>query len=363
MTKLIGVLGAGQLGRMLALAGLPMGLGFRFFDSNPEATAGELAPLTVGGFDDADALARFAQGVDVVTYDWENVPVAGVRVVARHARALPSARALAAGQDRLLEKRLLSRVGMRVAPHAAVSSMVQLRAAADSIGLPGVLKTRRLGYDGKGQVVVRHEAELPAAWASLGGRGLIYEGLVPFEREVSLVAVRSRRGETRFYPLTENRHRAGILRESRAPLQSPALQRAAERQVGRLLEELRYVGVLCVEFFVHDGRLVANEFAPRVHNSGHWTIEGARTSQFENHLRAILGWPLGETRAVGHALMVNCIGDMPSPELTLAIPGLHYHDYHKGPRPGRKVGHLNWVADSPTRRESMARKLADYVAS
>ncbi len=363
MSTLIGVLGAGQLGRMLALAGLPMGLGFRFYDTSADATAGQLAPLVVGRFDDADALASFARGVDVVTYDWENVPVTSVRVVARHARALPSARALAAAQDRLTEKRLLARVGMRVAPHAAIDSAAQLLAAADQIGLPGILKTRRLGYDGKGQVVIRRTAELVPALASLGGRGLIYEGLVPFEREVSLVAARSRRGETRFYPLTENRHRAGILRESRAPLQSPPLQRAAERQVGRLLEELRYVGVLCVEFFVHDGRLVANEFAPRVHNSGHWTIEGAHTSQFENHLRAILGWPLGETRAVGHALMVNCIGSMPRPELTLTLPGLHHHDYHKAPREGRKVGHLNWVADSPVRRESIARKLADYVES
>ncbi|MFZ9085872.1 MAG: 5-(carboxyamino)imidazole ribonucleotide synthase [Steroidobacteraceae bacterium] len=363
MSTLIGVLGAGQLGRMLALAGLPMGLGFRFFDSNPEATAGQLAPLVVGRFDDADALTGFARGVDVVTYDWENVPVTSVREVARHARALPSARALAAAQDRLTEKRLLARVGMRVAPHARVDSLAQLRAAAAEVGLPGLLKTRRLGYDGKGQVVIRREAELEPALASLGGRNLVYEGMIPFEREVSLVAVRSRRGETRFYPLTENRHREGILRESRAPWQDPGLQRAAERQVGQLLEHLRYVGVLCVEFFVHDGRLVANEFAPRVHNSGHWTIEGARTSQFENHLRAILGWPLGDTAAVGHALMVNCIGSMPRPDLTLTLPGVHHHDYHKAPREGRKVGHLNWVADSPARREAIARKLADYVAS
>lgn len=363
MTTVIGVLGAGQLGRMLALAGLPMGLGFRFFDSHPDATAGELAPLVVGRFDDGNALARFADSVDVVTYDWENVPVASVREVARRVRALPSARALAAGQDRLIEKRLLTRVGMRVAPHAAVNSMAQLRAAVGQVGLPGILKTRRLGYDGKGQVVIRHEAELQQALTALGGRGLIYEGLVPFEREVSLVAARSRRGETRFYPLTENFHRGGILRESRAPFESPALQRAAERLVGRLLEQLRYAGVLCVEFFVCDGRLIANEFAPRVHNSGHWTIEGARTSQFENHLRAILGWPLGDTRPVGHSLMVNCIGRMPAPSLTLALPGLHHHDYRKAPRPERKVGHLNWVADSSARREAIARKLVDYVES
>ena len=355
----VGIIGAGQLARMLVLAGIPLGMRFRLFDRTADAAAGQVAPLVVGDFDDLAALAAFARDVDVVTFDWENVPVASARAAAREARVLPSPRALEVAQDRLSEKRLFTRLDIPVAPHAAVDDFAGLERAVAAIGLPGILKTRRLGYDGKGQAALRRPADLPRAWRALGGQPLIYEGMVAFEREVSLVAVRSRRGEVAFYPLTWNVHAHGILSVSRAPLRQPRLQAQAQRHVGRLLEHLRYVGAFCVEFFVVGGRLVANEMAPRVHNSGHWTIEGAQTSQFENHLRAIAGLPLGSTAPRGHSVMVNCIGRMPAARRLLALPGVHVHDYGKSPRPGRKVGHLTFVGRTPAECDRMARRLPD----
>ena len=353
----VGILGAGQLARMLVLAGVPLGMRFRVFDRSADAPAGQVAPITVGDFDDLAALAAFARDVDVVTFDWENVPVASARAVARDARVLPSPRALEVAQDRLSEKRIFTRLDIPVAPHAAVDDFAGLECAVRRVGLPGILKTRRLGYDGKGQAVLRRPADLQRAWHALGGQPLLYEGMVNFDCEVSLVAVRSRRGEVACYPLTWNVHSHGILSVSRAPFLRPRLQAQAQRHVGRLLEHLRYVGVFCVEFFVAGGRLVANEMAPRVHNSGHWTIEGAETSQFENHLRAIAGLPLGSTRARGHSVMVNCIGRMPPAARLLALPGVHVHDYGKSARPGRKLGHLTYVGGSASARDRMAARL------
>jgi 5-(carboxyamino)imidazole ribonucleotide synthase len=269
----------------------------------------------------------------------------------------PSARALAATQDRVSEKRLFARLGIPAAPFMEVDDLESLALAADSIGMPGILKTRRLGYDGKGQATIRSGADLDRAWRSLGGQPLIYERLLRFTREVSLVAARSRGGELAVYPLAQNTHREGILAITRAPFENQPLQQRAEAHVQRLLEHLHYVGVLCVEFFVVGGTLVANEIAPRVHNSGHWTIEGAETSQFENHLRAITGLPLGSTRALGHSAMVNLIGRKPRLRDALAMPGAHLHDYGKEARAGRKLGHLNYVGRTPRERDRAARKL------
>jgi 5-(carboxyamino)imidazole ribonucleotide synthase len=353
----IGIIGAGQLGRMLALSGIPLGLEFRMYDRSADVPGAAVAPVATGEFDDLAALGKFARGVDVVTFDWENVPVASVRALAGIAPASPPPRALEVAQDRLAEKRLFARLGIPVAPHAAVDSPASLRRAVRRIGLPGILKTRRLGYDGKGQVRVTRADELPAALAALGGRDLIYEGLVRFSREVSLVAVRGRDGAIAFYPLAENVHEGGILSVSRAPYRSPRLQRLAERHLRSILGRLDYVGVLCVEFFVSGNQLIANEMAPRVHNSGHWTIEGAETSQFENHVRALAGLPLGSTRARGMAGMVNFIGRMPEASAVLALEGTHFHDYGKSPRPGRKLGHATALAPTAGARERRLKRL------
>jgi 5-(carboxyamino)imidazole ribonucleotide synthase len=357
----VGILGAGQLGRMLVLAGVPLGMRFRLYDRVADAPGGAVAPLVTGDFDDRRALARFARGLDVVTFDWENVPVDSTRRVAAFARVAPSPTALAVAQDRWAEKRLFSRLDIPAAPSARVDRMQDLERAARRIGLPGIVKTRRLGYDGKGQVVVRQTADLAVAWARLQGQPSIYERMLRFRREVSLVAVRGRDGSTAFYPLAENAHRDGILSVSRAPYLSPSLQRLAEEHARRILRHLRYVGVLCVEFFVTRDGLVANEIAPRVHNSGHWTIEGAETSQFENHLRAIAGLPLGETRARGHCAMVNFVGRMPPRGELLSLPGVHLHDYCKAPRPGRKLGHATFVGRTRRERDLCADRLLRHA--
>jgi len=358
----VGIIGAGQLGRMLVLAGAPLGLRFTVYDPSTEAPAGQVAPLVTGGFGDLDALRRFAAGMDVVTFDWENVPVGSARAAAALTRVRPSPRALEVAQDRLHEKRLFGRLGIPVAPHRAVDDLDGLQRAVNEIGLPGILKTRRLGYDGKGQALLRRPADAGRAWQALGGQPLIYEGLVGFDCEVSLIGARSRRGEIVFYPLTRNEHAKGILSISTAPFPGRRLQRLAEEHLRAVMEHLRYVGVLCVEFFVTGQRLVANEMAPRVHNSGHWTIEGAETSQFENHLRAITGLPLGSTRTRGHAVMVNCIGRLPPLKKVLALPGVHLHDYGKSARPGRKLGHLTFVDSSKRRRDEMATALLSVIA-
>jgi 5-(carboxyamino)imidazole ribonucleotide synthase len=331
----VGVLGGGQLGRMLALAGIPLGLRFRFLDPAPDAAAGEVGELLVGAFDDADLLDRLADGADAVTYEFENVPVEA----ARRVRAVPDARALELGQDRLAEKQLFRRLGI---PTARFGSLAET-------GLPALVKTRRLGYDGKGQRLV--QVEQPVS------DGELAEELVPFERELSIVAVRGRDGETAFYPLAENVHADGILRTSRAPAEA-APQREAEAIASALLDELGYVGVLAVELFEAGGRLLANEYAPRVHNTGHWTIDGAGTSQFENHLRAVLGLPLGSTAPTAECVMVNLIGAVPPLEALLALPGSRVHLYGKEPRPGRKVGHVTLLEPSEgTLRQALA--LAD----
>jgi 5-(carboxyamino)imidazole ribonucleotide synthase len=338
----VGVLGGGQLGRMLALAGYPLGLRFRFLDPNPDSPAGQLAERVSEHFDSPTALERFAPGLSVATYEFENVPLPLARALAERVPVYPPPAALEASQDRLTEKLLFQRLGLPTAPFAAVGSREDLERALQKIGLPAVLKTRRFGYDGKGQAVIRGPGDAARAWAALGAVPLLLEGFVAFEREVSQLAVRGRDGALAYYPLVENHHERGILSLTLAPAPviTADLHEQAVEATRRVLEALDYVGVLAIEFFQQGGRLIPNEMAPRVHNSGHWTIEGARTSQFENHLRAVLGWPLGEAAALGPCAMVNLIGTPPEAAAVLAVPGAHLHLYDKSPRPGRKVGHV-----------------------
>ena len=356
---LVAVLGGGQLGRMLALAGIPLGIGFRFLDPSPDATAGALGLLVVGALGDETALAHVTEGAVVVTYEWEGVPADGARFVASTGTpVLPPPIALDVAQDRVREKELCRRLGIRTPEFAAVDDRADLERAVKELGLPAVLKTRRGGYDGKGQATLHEPGDVERAWSELGDVALVLESHVPFDRELSVLAVRGRDGATACWPLVENHHAGGILRRSFAPAPgvTEPLQATAEQLVGKLLDELEYVGVLAVELFDVHGELLVNELAPRVHNSGHWTIEGAVTSQFENHLRAILGWPLGSTTAIGVNAMVNCVGALPDPGAALAIPGAHFHDYAKAPRPGRKVGHVTiTAADADELRARVAR--------
>ena len=353
----IGIIGAGQLGQMLALAGFPLALQFRFLDSSPGSPGAQVAPIVVGAFDDIEALRRLAGEVDIVTYEFENVPVAALHEMAATRPCFPPVDALRVSQDRILEKELFSRLGIPTPPYRAVDTLADLEAGVAALGLPCVLKTRRLGYDGRGQRVLKKRADVGPAWEALGSVPLILEGFVKFDREVSIIGARSTRGETRSYPIVTNTHREGILRVTVAPTRDARLQRTAEGHLRRVLDHFGYAGVLTIEFFVAGGRLIANEMAPRVHNSGHWTIEGAVTSQFENHLRAILGLPLGDTSPVGQAAMVNYIGTMPERDRVLALPGAHHHDYGKAPRANRKLGHCTVVAPTAAQRDAVLRQL------
>ncbi|GAB2621624.1 5-(carboxyamino)imidazole ribonucleotide synthase [Novilysobacter erysipheiresistens] len=348
----VGILGGGQLARMLALDGAPLGVRFLVMDASADACAGQFAPMVVGDYTNESALAEFASRVDVATFDFENVPSESAQWLTERIAVYPNPRALGTTQDRLAEKTLFRELGIPVPPFATIDTRAQLDTAIADIGAPCILKTRRLGYDGKGQFRIKSAADADAAWGALGAQaekvGLILEGFVAFERELSVVAVRGRDGEFRTWPLTENWHVDGVLSASLAPATAePALAETAFGYARQLAEALDYVGVFALELFCRDGELLANELAPRVHNSGHWTIEGAETSQFQNHLRAVLGLPLGATRMVGHACMLNWIGAMPDANAVLAEPGGHWHDYGKAPRDGRKVGHATLRAESP----------------
>jgi 5-(carboxyamino)imidazole ribonucleotide synthase len=334
----VGILGAGQLARMLALAGYPLGLRFAFLDPAKESCAAELGEHFCGDYDDEALLDHFAASVDVISYEFENVPVACVEYLAQKVAVFPPAAALETAQDRLHEKSMFRDLGIATPPFMAVDTLEGLKHAVSLIGLPAVLKTRRMGYDGKGQFVLRNIEEIEMAWQALGGVPLILEGFISFQREASIIAVRSRAGEIRYYPLSENIHRNGVLHLSRCR-DGDAMQAKAEGYIKQILEQLDYVGVLALELFQDGDTLIANEIAPRVHNSGHWTIEGAETSQFENHLRAVCGLPLGSTTPVGHAAMLNFIGTLPKREALLTIPDVHLHYYGKSERAGRKVGH------------------------
>jgi 5-(carboxyamino)imidazole ribonucleotide synthase len=358
----VGIVGAGQLGQMLALAGYPLGLDFLFLDPAAQAPAGRVAPTLQGEFTDRKLLAQLSRNCDVLTFDWENISVAALRALRGKARICPPIPALAAAQDRVSEKRLFERLKIPTTRWRAVSSRAQLQRAIAQIGLPAVIKTRRLGYDGKGQAVVRTHDDAERAWRELGAVPLLYEELVPFDCEVSIIGARSARGEIAVYPLNGNIHAQGILRLTRAPFGPPRWQQLAARHLKKVLAHFRYTGILTIEFFVHHGRLIANEMAPRVHNSGHWTIEGAVTSQFENHLRAILDLPLGDTRAGGFSAMINLIGSMPARTKVLAMPGMHLHDYGKQARPGRKLGHCTVVQTTARQRDLWAHRLLAELA-
>ncbi len=333
---------------MLALAGIPLGIRCRFVEPDSEAPAAVAAEHLQGDFADHAVLERLAQGIDVVTYEFENVPAETAHWLAERVPVFPSPAALEASQERLAEKQLFQRLGVPTPAFAPADTREQFGEALREIGLPAVVKTRCFGYDGKGQAIVRASEEADAVWAALGERPLLIESFVPFDRELSIISVRSRDGDIRSYPLVQNTHRGGILRESIAPAPNlgTGLQAQAEMRARRVLEELEYVGVLAIELFEVNGRLFANEMAPRVHNSGHWTIEGAATSQFENHLRAVLGLPLGDCTAIGHSAMVNLIGELPGVVEVLRIPDAHLHLYGKSPRPGRKLGHVTVRADN-----------------
>ncbi len=353
---LVTVLGGGQLGRMLGLAGVPLGVTFRFLDPSAEAGAGTIGSLVVGELGDPDAVAAAAAGADVVTYEWEGVPAAALALIIDAGTAVwPPPAALDVSQDRLTEKRRFAALGIQTAGFVPVDDRAGLDAAIAKIGLPAVLKTRRGGYDGKGQMVLREVGDATPAWNKLGAEGpLIIETFVPFDRELSILAVRNVDGDTRTWPLVENHHVDGILRVSGSPAPdlTEAIKATARGYAIAILDDLGYVGVLTVELFQVGDRLLANEMAPRVHNSGHWTIEGAVTSQFENHVRAVLGWPLGSTEPLGVSAMVNCIGTLPNPLDVLAVEGAHLHRYGKKPRRGRKIGHVTVVADDTATLES-----------
>jgi 5-(carboxyamino)imidazole ribonucleotide synthase len=375
----IGILGGGQLGYMLALAGYPLGLRFRFLDPSPEAPVGRIAQRVTADFDDQTALEKFASGLELVTYEFENVPVAATRFLSERVPVFPPPAALEVAQDRLKEKALFRKLGIATTEFASVHNLKSLDAAVTAIGFPAVLKTSRFGYDGKGQWILRTAADVDklkdeiadtfakapnmnGAHASHDSAPFILERFISFTRELSILGVRARNGDIVFYPLVQNRHHGGILRLSIAPAPSlaPGLQREAEDIACRILTELDYAGVWAIEFFDYQGRLMVNEMAPRVHNSGHWTIEGAVTSQFENHLRAVLDLPLGSTKVYGFAAMLNLIGETPASAEVLAIPGAHLHLYGKSPRPGRKLGHITLWSSSFEQLSASLRALPPF---
>ena len=340
----VGILGGGQLARMLVLAGAPLGVRFLVVDGAEDACAGHVAPLLRADWRDFDTLEKFARQVDVATFDFENVPAETAQWLTQRTQVFPNPRALETAQDRLAEKTLFRECGLDTPEFAPVDTRADLDAALREVAAQAILKTRRLGYDGKGQFRLRSIADADAAWQALGAQasahGLILEAFVPFECEVSVIAVRGRDGDFRTWPLTRNWHSDGILAASLAPANiDPPLQARAFELARIIAEKLDYVGVFALELFVHQGKLLGNEMAPRVHNSGHWTIEGALTSQFENHVRAVLGLPLGDTAVLGRSCMLNWIGELPDARAILDESDAHWHDYGKSPREGRKVGH------------------------
>lgn len=358
----IGILGGGQLARMLALAGAPLGLRFLVLDVAPDACAVQCAPLIVADYHDTVALERFASEVNVVTFDFENVPADSAHWLAERLPVYPNPDALAVAQDRLEEKQLFQELGMATPEFRAVDSREQLEQACTEIGFPCILKTRRLGYDGKGQYRLRSSDDIEAAWSTLGRAPLILEAFVPFDRELSVIAVRGQDGEFRAYPLTQNWHTDGVLSLSVAPAPNSEAVAAEAFEFAQLLaDQLDYVGVFALELFEHDGQLLANEMAPRVHNSGHWTIEGADCSQFANHLRAVAGLPLGSTAAQGHCAMLNWIGTLPEREPVLTEARGYFHDYGKSAREGRKVGHATLTAATPLQLASAMARVAAAI--
>lgn len=342
----VGILGAGQLARMLALAGIPRGIEFVFYDPNPESCAAQLGDFICAEYEDGKELNHFASQVDVVSIESENIPVETLEYLEEYVSVHPSSDAVSTSQDRLLEKNLFTQLKIPTPEFYAIDSAEQLEQVAQQHGDTFVIKTRRFGYDGKGQAILTKPEQANKIWHDLGAHSLIAEQFMNFTREVSLISVRSQQGDVRYYPLVQNLHQNGILVKSQTRL-NDALQSLAESHAEKILSELNYVGVLVFEFFVCDEILVANEIAPRVHNSGHWSIEGAATSQFENHLRAILDIPLGSTNALSDCTMYNLVGSMPDSRKIMSLDNARLHDYGKSPREGRKLGHITLCDPTP----------------
>ncbi len=355
----IGIIGAGQLGQMLGFAAAELGHKCYYLDPSESPPASVIGPVIQAPFDDRVALAVLADKCDVLTYEFENVPVEALVDIADLVPVYPPLTALKNSQDRLSEKQLFQRLGIPLPEYRVIESAEDLAAAAESLGLPMVVKTRRMGYDGKGQCVVREAAETETAWAELGSNKLIAEEWVPFDFEVSAIGVRNINGDFAAYCLTQNEHAGGILQQSRAPVADRGLTEQAVSYMRRMLDHLDYVGVLALELFVVGDSLLANEFAPRVHNSGHWTIEGAETSQFANHILAITDASPGPTTSRDHAGMLNLIGEIPA--AARELQGAHLHDYGKTPRPGRKLGHITVVGASPSERDRLLTAIGDCV--
>jgi len=356
----VGILGGGQLGQMLAEAAKPLDVDTVVLDPAEDAVAQQVTRHLAADWTDPEALAELAR-TDVVTYEFENVPAEAVEKLIVDVPVHPAPEALVKSGDRIVEKNLFGELGIETAPFAQVDSRADLDRAVADLGLPAILKTRRFGYDGKGQVVLRSEADVETALDAIGGQPAILEGFVPFDREVSVLAARSRDGALEYWPATENVHVDGILHISRAPAPEvpDGLLAEAVRGLEAIMARLDYVGVLVVEFFQVGERLVANEMACRVHNSGHWTIEGAPTSQFENHVRAVAGLPLGKTDAAGFSAMINLVGEIPSLASLEGRDGLFVHVYGKSPRAGRKLGHVTVVADT---REALEARIDEVLA-
>jgi 5-(carboxyamino)imidazole ribonucleotide synthase len=358
----VGLLGGGQLAQMLAQAGSHLGMTFRFISPDPQACAAPFGEHIYADYHDTQAFEQLAEWADVITYESENIPGAVANALEKIATFLPSAKALRIAGDRLLEKQLFNTLNIPTVAFEDVSSVETLHLAVEKIGLPAILKTRKEGYDGKGQVVLRDKNQTEAAWNSLGQTPCILEEMVNFSREVSIIAVRNKQGHCEFYPLTENHHRDGILRLSLC-LKSDPYQQQAETLIKKLLKKLDYVGVLTLELFQVGETLMANEMAPRVHNSGHWTIEGSEVSQFENHLRAVCGLPLGYTKKVKASAMLNLIGTLPSEDEISAFADTYFHDYGKSEKPGRKLGHITMTCydNKPDSFDHTLKKLIQIV--
>ncbi len=347
----IGVIGGGQLAQMLAQAAAPLSIEVYALVDNPDCPAQHDAKLMIGDQNNPHDVKNFLSEIDVLTFEFENVNFTYLENT--YTPIYPPLSALKIAQDRELEKTCFVDNAVPTTQFKITHNQAECRAAINEIGLPVVIKTCRDGYDGKGQAVIRSTSDLETKWSLFEGKRVIVENLVKFDREVSIIAVRSQKGEIAFYPLTENQHRDGILRISRAPYQNPHLQNLAEHYAAKILKSLKYVGVLAIEFFVVGEQLIANEMAPRVHNSGHWTIEGTHTSQFENHIRAVAGLPLGSTAARGYSAMVNFIGELPDVEAISALKNVHFHSYHKTARPGRKLAHATVCAESKKELENV----------
>lgn len=352
---IVGVLGTGQLARMLAWAAAPLGITLRVIGPDAATCAAQFSQHVVADLGDATALSDFARGTEVVTFETESIPVSSLQLVAQRTCVHPNPRVVELFQDRVLEKRTFAKLGIPTVEYRSARSLDELRAAVNELGYPVVVKCRKGGYDGKGQYRIGGPGDVEEAWAALGESELVVEQFVSFVREVALIAVRSLSGDVRAYQAVESVHEAGILRHA-VVIDEPRLQRQLELFATRVLEDLDYVGVVGFEFFETEEGLLANEVAPRVHNTGHWTIEGAATSQFENHLRAILGLPLGTVRTLGHVACINYLGAVPSMEAALGIVGAHHHDYGKSPKPGRKLGHMTLVCET---HDELMRALAE----